>query len=190
MASPSRPVNIRSARSRLSPFNDDSTSQPASNAPTAPGTGVAGFGTPAFGTPDLRALRLTYAGTPLPPNIPLRGTAVAALGGAATPLTKPASSASLAIPTTSLRPSTSPHIIGGISATRQQLPPSPSPDPILNLDDLPIEEKVQVLERHLMLNGLRAKPGVGPSGEAGVDSAGKGSRSTATSIRSHPSGGS
>lgn len=194
MASPSRPVNIHSPRSKLSPLNDGYASDSASIVPTAPGTGAAGIGTPAIGTPDFRALRATYAGTPPPPNIPPRGTAAAALAGALTPLTKPASSASLAIPTSSLRPSSSPHVVGGISATLQQLqqlapPPLPESSPILNVDDLPIEEKVQVLERHLMLNVLRAKPGASPSGEAAVESTGN-SRSTAASIRSHASGGS
>ncbi len=177
MASPSLPVNIGLPKPRL-PY--DSIAQPASV--TAP-SGPAGAGTPAIGTPDLRAIRANYAGTPPVPNIPPRGTGA---GGVVTPLNRAASSVSIAVPTP-LRQTAAGQAFGGLSATRQQTQqhaPSPAPTPLPDLDDLPVEEKVQILARHLVSNELRTKPVAGPSDENGSDS--RGSKSAAESIGSQP----
>ena len=175
MASPSLPVNIGLPKPRPT---YDSIGQPSSV--TIP-SGPAGAGTPATGTPDLRAIRANYAGTPPVPNIP---PWVTGAGGVATPLNRPASSVSIAVPTP-LRQNAAGQAFGGLSATRQQAQqpaPSPAPTPLPDLDDLPVEEKVQILARHLVSNELRTKPAAGPSDENGSD---RSLRSTSESIRSH-----
>lgn len=176
MASPSLPVNIGSPKSR--PPNDSIAQSVYS-----------GSGTPATGTPDLRAIRASYAGTPPVPNIPPRGTGGIGAVSAALPLNKAASSVSIAVPTP-LRQAAAGQVYGGLSATRQQAQPpapSPAPTPFPDLDSLPVEEKVQILARHLVPNEQRAKP-VGPSDENGGDS--RSSKSAAPSIRSQPKNGS
>jgi proton-coupled amino acid transporter len=174
MASPSLPVNIGLPKPRP-PY--DSLAQPASP------SGPAGAGTPAIETPDLRAIRANYAGTPPVPNIPPRGTGA---GGVVTPLNRAASSVSIAVPTP-LRQNAAGQAFGGLSATRQQAQqpaPSPAPTPLPDLDDLPVEEKVQILARHLVSNELRTKSVAGPTDEIGSDS--RSSRSTSESITDQP----
>jgi proton-coupled amino acid transporter len=170
----SSPLRIHRPNARR---GDETIFQVASSAAPSIRAGT----TPAVGTPDFRALRAAYTGTPPVPNIPPR-VAAAVTGGATTPLYKPASSASLAS-----TPQRSGQAFGGISATRQQLPQLAAP--ISDLDDLPIEDKVQVLQRHLVAPELRTKPGSpAPNSESSDDIGGKGSESTQGSIRSHPTG--
>ncbi|KAF8150727.1 vacuolar amino acid transporter 4 [Crassisporium funariophilum] len=135
MTSPSQPVNIKSPRL----------------APTDPVEGQPASYTPSYGTPDLRALRAQYAGTPPPPNIPMRGA------GTPSKLPNP-SSISLATPIegSPLRPG--PQVTGGLSATRQAVGMGSGTPPSLDLDDLPDEEKAKVVERHLVAREQRLKP--------------------------------
>src|SRR6188768_3368208 len=143
MTSPSQPVNIRSPRSLATPLNDNikNDSSPASLA----GTPSAAL----LGTPDLRALRAGYAGTPPPPNIPLRGTPVPNRAAFAS------SSVSLIPSDASPGPRPGPQTVGGLSASRQPVssdsaPPStPPPGQAIDIDELPAEEKARVLGRHL-----------------------------------------
>ncbi|KDR78952.1 hypothetical protein GALMADRAFT_244633 [Galerina marginata CBS 339.88] len=133
---PSQPLNIKS-NNRLAP--NDSEGQPGSFPAS-------------YGTPDFRALRAQYAGTPPLPNIPPRGTG--------TPTPRGASSSVSLIPTAEPSPLRPTQAIGGLSATRQAVgTPSGSstPAPIVDLDDLPDEERVKVLERHLVPKELRTK---------------------------------
>lgn len=172
MASPSKPLSIRQPRAHR---GDETLSQAASFL----GAATPGIGTPAVGTPDLRALRAGYTGTPPVANIPPRVTAL--IGGTTTPLYKPASSTSLA----ALTPQRSGQAVGGLSATRQFALATPAP--ISGLDDLPMEDKVQVLERHLVPPELRTKPGTSPlNGESAADDGGNASHSNAPSISSQP----
>lgn len=165
MSSPSKPLSIH---------------KPSSGNETVSQAAFSAVGTPALGTPDLRALRAGYAGTPPVPNIPPR-IAAAVTGGASTPPFRPASSSSLATST----PQRFGQVVGGISATREhpQQFASPTPVSISDLDDLPIQDKVQVLERHLVPPELRMKPNGSnvESGDIANDS-----KSTAASIRSQP----
>lgn len=144
MTSPSKPVNITSPR-------------------LGPSTNVEGFpgsftGTP-LGTPDLRALRAQYvaASTP-PPNIPPRsGTPVI---GTPRNMNIPSRSGTPNIGTprnlsSSLLPSSDSSPIrlgtggeGGISARRPSTPQSGHD--MLDIDNLPDEEKAKVLRRHLV----------------------------------------
>ena len=126
----SNPVNIRVPR------------------PVAGGDGISGsfVGTTPLGTPDLRALRAIYAGTP-PPNIPPRG-----LG---TPARAPSP---LPLPSLSATPNLRPPVIGGISARRPDSPAHGSDTPpVLDLDDMPEEDKAKVLRRHLVSKEERQK---------------------------------
>ncbi|KIM40578.1 hypothetical protein M413DRAFT_164230 [Hebeloma cylindrosporum] len=137
MSSPSQPLNIRPPN----PVRND-------------GEGIPGSYTQSAGTPDLRAVRAQYAGTPPPPNIPLRNNG---------PLASRRGSSSVPQPLTTtsdspLRPG--PQAIGGLSATRQPVGASSNsnssssstatPTQVVDLDDLPAEEKVKVLGRHLV----------------------------------------
>ncbi|KAF8623681.1 hypothetical protein AX17_007379 [Amanita inopinata Kibby_2008] len=131
MSSPSQPLNIRPARLIR---NDlvDSVAASFSNSS-------------AVGTPDHRARRIHYTGTPPPPNIPPRVAAGI-----------PPRSGSPAIslgPATDTPQYAGPSTVGGISARR---PSSIQTPPMIDLDDLPDEEKVKVLRRHLALNEERS----------------------------------
>jgi proton-coupled amino acid transporter len=130
MTSHSQPVAIKSPR--ISP------AEPIEGAP-------ASFATP-IGTPDLRALRAQYAGTPPPPNIPLRGT---------TPLQRNGPPVISLVPTSDsspLRPG--PQAVGGISAAATKSSNSPGSGsvtpPVVDWVELPDEEKAKVLRRHLV----------------------------------------
>ncbi|PPQ89338.1 hypothetical protein CVT25_003175 [Psilocybe cyanescens] len=142
MTSPSQPLDIKSNNR---PVPNDLDTQPSSY-------------TPSQGTPDLRALRAQYAGTPPLPNIPMRGTGTPTnRAGAAS-----SSASLLSTPMTNdpspLRPG--PQAVSGLSATRQNVTNSSDstiPTSIADLDDLPAEEKVKVLERHLVAKEQRTK---------------------------------
>ena len=177
MSAPSKPLTIGQPIAR----GDETASQAASFITHS----AFGGGTPALGTPDLRALRAGYAGTPPVPNIPPRIAAVA--GGATTPLYRPASSTSLAVSTPQRLLAAGQ--VGGITATRQQPQQfaSPAPVSVSDLDDLPIEDRVHVLGRHLVPPELRTRSGSPtPNVEGAGDIGGKDPKSTATSIMSQP----
>ena len=132
MTSPSQPLNIKVSSTR---GHGDLDSHSASFAHSV-------------GTPDLRAIRAQFPG--IPPNIPVRGSV--------TPSLHPASS------TVSLRafpdrptPRSTPQLISGLSATRENIGTSSEAPPIADLDDLPDEERVKVLERHLVSKDQRMK---------------------------------
>lgn len=132
MTSPSQPLNIKVSSTR---GHGDLESHSASFAHSV-------------GTPDLRAIRAQFPG--IPPNIPVRGSV--------TPSLHPASS------TVSLRafpdrptPRSTPQLISGLSATRENIGTSSEAPPIADLDDLPDEERVKVLERHLVSKDQRMK---------------------------------
>ncbi|GLB40221.1 putative transmembrane amino acid transporter protein [Lyophyllum shimeji] len=119
-------------------------------APTEPPEGPASgsFATPS-GTPNhINILRAQYAGTPPPPNIPLRGVAFMQTG----------SPAKVSLVTENLSPlRPGPQAVGGLSATAVKSSNSNSSNsgsdtpPInLDLDGLPDEEKAKVLRRHLV----------------------------------------
>lgn len=164
MSSPSQPVNIRSSYSGL---NDPET-QPASYVPSA------------VGTPDLRALRAQYAGTPPVPNIPPRNSG--------TPTSRPdSSSVSLAgqVNSTPRRSAVS-QTVGGISAGFRAIasPSGAETPPVVDLDDLPDEEKAKVLARHLVPGGARKKS----QGEAGSEQLAPTGSGSATPRSRHSSG--
>ncbi|PPQ93690.1 hypothetical protein CVT25_001417, partial [Psilocybe cyanescens] len=155
MTSPSQPLNIKS-NPRLA-LGNDSDVQPSSY-------------TPSQGTPDLRALRAQYAGTPPPPNIPLRGagtpTSRAGAAGASSSATSllPTPPSNNELSPSPLRPGPQP--VSALSATRQtptgtsssdSALPAPTPTSIADLDDLPAEEKAKVLARHLVAKEQRTK---------------------------------
>ncbi|KAF9048555.1 transmembrane amino acid transporter protein-domain-containing protein [Panaeolus papilionaceus] len=102
------------------------------------------------GTPDIRALRAGYVGTPPPPNIPLRHTSGTPNNNRVTPSTSPF------VPS-AVSPRASPHpgpvTMGGISASRQNA----DVPPIVDLEDVPTEDKLRYLERHLVPVEQRAK---------------------------------
>ena len=133
MTSPSQPLNIKVSSTRGG--QGDLESRSASFAHSV-------------GTPDLRVIRAQFSG--IPPNIPVRGSV--------TPSLHPASSTvSLrALPDKSTSRST-PQLISGLSATRENIGTSSEAPPIADLDDLPDEEKVKVLERHLVSKDQRMK---------------------------------
>ena len=89
----------------------------------------------AVGTPDLRSRRVLYSGTPPPPNIPPRALGI------------PTRTGSPAIPSAETPRSAGPSAIG---PAETQILAS------LDLDDLPEDEKVKVLRRHLALNEERS----------------------------------
>lgn len=131
MTSPSQPVAIKSPRL----------------APAEPAESVSASFTTPIGTPDFRALRAQYAGTPPPPNIPLRGTTAVQRNGSPAISLVPTSESS------PLRPG--PQAIGGISATALRNSNSSGQSgtatpPVVDLDELPDEEKAKVLRRHLV----------------------------------------
>lgn len=162
MASPSQPVNIRSSYSGL----NDSETQPASYVHSA------------VGTPDLRALRAQYASTPPLPNIPPRNTA--------TPTTRPDSSSVSLAPQLNPSPrrmSSTPQPVGGISAGFRAMTPGTDTPPVVDLDDLPDEEKAKVLARHLVPGGARKS-----HGEAGSERPAPTGSGSATPRSRHSSG--
>ncbi|KAI0067192.1 hypothetical protein BV25DRAFT_1795537 [Artomyces pyxidatus] len=133
MSTPTKPLDIGSPRP--SPF-------PAIGGERASGSPAT---TPFSGTPDLRALRAQYAGTPPPPNIPPR---------TANTTPRPVESLQVggAVDSPSSRPS-----VGGISLRRPAgvglgagTPGSGSDVNILDIDDLPDEEKAKVIRKHLV----------------------------------------
>ncbi|PPQ69177.1 hypothetical protein CVT24_000025 [Panaeolus cyanescens] len=131
MTSPSQPVNIKGQR-RLAPNDNDHVSSSL------------------VGTPDFRALRAGYTGTPPLPNIPPRNAA-------GTPNTNRITPSSSPFVSTGISPRASPHpgpvTMGGISASRQNndIPP------IVDLEDVPTEDKLRHLERHLVPVEQRGK---------------------------------
>jgi proton-coupled amino acid transporter len=159
MSSPSQPLNIKLPPN---PIRGDVEGIPSSY-------------TPSLGTPDLRALRAQYGGTPPLPNIPLRNNSSAAASrrGSSSvlqPLTTPFDSSP-----SPLRPG--PQAIGGLSASRQPVGASSNsnssssstaaPAQVVDLDDLPAEEKVKVLGRHLVQKERRiANNGKAPEGNS------------------------
>lgn len=128
MTSPSRPVNITSPR------------LVARDAEGIPGSFT---GTP-IGTPDLRALRAQYAAasTP-PPNIPPRN---------ATPIGTPRNVSSSLLPSSDSSPIArlGSGGVGGISARRPSTPASNNDANVVDIEQLPDEEKAKVLRRHLV----------------------------------------
>ncbi|KAK2460944.1 hypothetical protein APHAL10511_007414 [Amanita phalloides] len=130
MSSPSKPLSIRQAH-RVRQEAVESVSASFANSS-------------AIGTPDFRSRRVIYAGTPPPPNIPPRTHSIPPRTGS------PA--ISLAISETPQR--AGPSTVGGITAGR----PSGTQTPT-ELDDLPEDEKIKVLRRHLALNEDRFGPG-------------------------------
>ena len=125
MSSPSLPVAIRPANGK------DSEVIPSSY-------------TPSFGTPDLRALRAQYAGTPPPPNIPLRASHTPVSNRIGSPAVSPAPHSD----SPPHRPA--PQAVSGL-ATGSDTPP------VFDLDDLPDEEKAKILSKHLVPKDLRSK---------------------------------
>ncbi|KAJ6507774.1 vacuolar amino acid transporter 4 [Mycena vitilis] len=123
MSSPSRPVNI-------------------SKRPSDPVDGVAGSFSTTYGTPNIQLLRAQYAGTPPPPNIPLRNTPTPQLRPQVSDASFAPSADGLGLPAS----------FGGVSpALRPRLSNDGSDTPQnLDLDDLPDEEKARVLRRHLV----------------------------------------
>ena len=124
MTSPSKPLSIKNAGVVRGGYAESVT---------------ASFANSAFGTPDFRSRRqgLQFAGTP-PPNIPPR---TRAFPGTASP--------SNSLPPSDIHTPQrgGPSTYGGISAGR----PSGAQTPI-DVDDLPEDEKIKVLRRHLALH--------------------------------------
>ncbi|KAF8556226.1 amino acid transporter [Imleria badia] len=125
MSSPSKPVNIRPGSP---PTFDSVTSTPS-------------------GTPDIRALRAQYSGTPPVPNIPSRYTPVPPADDF------PSTSLSNELPARIHRPSS--------SAINSKRPASAAgtgsvvDNTVVDLDDLPAEDKARMLRRHLLFHGER-----------------------------------
>ncbi len=110
---------------------------------------LTGASTP-MGTPDMRALRAQYTGTP-PPNslaIPPRNIPVK--------IASPAAASDISLPSVGGNGSGPQASIAGIAALRGRTgTPSPSEDgsatPLpQDVDDLPEEDKIKVLRRHLV----------------------------------------
>ncbi|KAH9957401.1 transmembrane amino acid transporter protein-domain-containing protein [Russula dissimulans] len=138
MTSPTRPLNIVSPRSQLTPaFGTPSSRRAHDSRPSTPGSG----------TPDLRSLRAQYTGTPPLPNIPPRtGTSTPRPSTSTEPLVFPGRDAGLRhVPS-----------IGGISARRPSaavglgLDDYPPPDPTADVESLHEGDRVRVLRRHLV----------------------------------------
>ncbi|KAI0267692.1 transmembrane amino acid transporter protein-domain-containing protein [Gloeopeniophorella convolvens] len=169
MSSPSKPLNISSPRFSPAPAAGTPGSRRGDRASPA--------GTPFSGTPDLRNFRAQYAGTPPLPNIPPRS-------GAGTPRAA-ASAEPISFPRDG------PHrvpSIGGISARRpggvglgldDSTPSTPTPEAVVDLDDLPDEEKAKVLRKHLVSREERG--GGSDGGGGGGEGAGPASRRSSAS---------
>ena len=136
MTSPSNPVNIRAK----SPLNaDDSLST-----------------TPVGGTPDVRTLRAQYTamGTP-PPNIPPRVLSSTAKSGSPTALVFTPTASQDPLPVGEISASSS-----GASGSPDNLAEATGP---LDMDNLPEEEKLKVLRRHLVSKSERQPQDSSPS---------------------------
>lgn len=133
MTSPVQPVNIKSPHLTSREIDGISSSF---------------TGTPA-GTPDLRALRAQYATSTPPPNIPKRTGTPASQTRYVSSSLMPQSDSS---PTT---PRLVPGALGGISARRPSTPSSGNEANPPDISDLPDEEKVKVLRRHLVFREER-----------------------------------
>lgn len=140
MTSPSNPVNIRG--DRIAP-NDSEAS------------GQASFASTPIGTPDIRALRAQYAASGTPPvHFPPRGgTPIARSGSPSVSLVQPGEA-------NTSRPGPQP--VGGITAGKKVVSAVSGSSnngsdnlEILDLDDLPEEEKLKVLRRHLVSKSER-----------------------------------
>jgi len=140
-SSPSKPVGIRS---RLA------VSDPAIGTPSLSAT-------PHQGSPGLRALRAQFGVAGTPPNIPPRATTPLPAKDAS-PGGSPFPPRNIPLPSSSSQPS-------GISASRTPgTPGSGTESPSLpDLDDLPEEEKLKVLRRHLVSKDERNQSGDIPS---------------------------
>ncbi|CAK5268269.1 unnamed protein product [Mycena citricolor] len=131
MTTPSKPVTI-AGRPRAEPID-----------------GVSGSFSTTYGTPELRALRAQYAGTPPPPNIPLRAPGSASPAPGVRPLPdvpmqgSPASAA-LGLPASfsSASPALQPRTERSNSNT--------TATPNIDLEELTDEEKARVLRLHLV----------------------------------------
>jgi solute carrier family 36 (proton-coupled amino acid transporter) len=127
MASPSKPVTIKSPRLAAAEFAE-SVKNSRSTTP--------------IGTPNLQALRNQYGGTPPIANVPQR-------------VISPASGQRTGSPSLNLgigTPSSYRQAVGGISASKAPAPSASgtaTPNPV-DLDGLPDEEKAKVLARHLV----------------------------------------
>lgn len=134
MTSPSKPLSIKHAR------------RPPGEAAESVGASIVnsfitGTGT---GTPDLRSRRAYYAGTP-PPNIPPRSM----------PLRTGSPAISFPPSGTHTPQRAGPSTLGGISAGR----PGGTQTPSVDVEELPEEEKIKVLRRHLALHEDRSPLG-------------------------------
>jgi proton-coupled amino acid transporter len=131
MSSPSKPVNIRSP-----PLSFDSASPTPS------------------GTPDIRALRAQYSGTPPVPNIPARHTPpVGSYANSTRDGSQSANLSSNELIAKLHRPSSS-----AISAKRPESAAASGSvvdNTVVDSDDLPAEDKVRMLRRHLLFRGER-----------------------------------
>ncbi|KAG9315046.1 transmembrane amino acid transporter protein-domain-containing protein [Chiua virens] len=130
MSSPSKPVNINN---RPVAFDSDST-------------------TPS-GTPDIRALRAQYSGTPPVPNIPARYTPLLGSYPNATRYGSPNTGFSANELIT--RDRTTSGAINAKRPTSSAASGGAADNNIVDLDDLPAEDKARVLRRHLLLHGER-----------------------------------
>ncbi|KAK0205038.1 transmembrane amino acid transporter protein-domain-containing protein [Desarmillaria ectypa] len=138
MSTPTKPLSIRGR-----PI------QPQDGHSGASGS-LTGTSTP-LGTPDMRALRVQYTGTP-PPNslvIPPRNIP----GRTASPV----AASDVSLPSVSGSASGPQASMGGIAGLRGRSTGTPSPPEDRNVtplppdaDDLPEEEKIKVLRRHLV----------------------------------------
>ncbi|KAI0322138.1 transmembrane amino acid transporter protein-domain-containing protein [Amylostereum chailletii] len=151
MSTPAKPVNINSAR--LSPAG---TPGRASGSPVGA----------SLGTPDLRSLRAQYAGTP-PPNIPPRSS---------TPRLAEPAQPGVNFGDLSMGRRVS---VGGISARRPGpivgTPGSASDvgQSALDLEDLPEEDKLKVVRKHLVSRDERAGSIAGSEGPSRRSSVGQ-----------------
>lgn len=128
--SSSKPVNIRNALAF-----DSATSTPS-------------------GTPDVRALRAQYSGTPPVPNIPPRYTPPA--GSYSNPTRDGSPSTNLSsneLFAKLHRPSSS--TINAKRPANAATPGSAVDNNVVDLDNLPAEDKARMLRRHLLLSGDR-----------------------------------
>lgn len=131
MSSPSKPVNIHSPPL---PFNS------ASFTPS--------------GTPDIRALRAQYSGTPPVPNIPARHTPPVDSYSSSTRDGSPSANLSSNELIAKLhRPSSSATSAKRLASAAAS--GSVVDNTVVDPDDLPAEDKVRVLRRHLLFRGER-----------------------------------
>ncbi|KAI0635584.1 transmembrane amino acid transporter protein-domain-containing protein [Trametes polyzona] len=172
MTSPSKPYDIPSSR-------QSQQAHPESTPPT--------FGTPISASPSPRLLRAQYAGTPPPPNIPLRAggtpTGTPRQTGSSSYLPLPAGEAS----------SSSPRLAAGELSARRPVSGTPGSGQGDNpLDELTDEDKARIVRRHLVSREERQNRPATPeqpargSFSAGSDAGNAGNvskRSSASHIR-------